>query len=144
MDKRHVPQRMLPVQDRADEFSSKRLQFGVGTKIERRRHHPLDQARNQRQLRFDELESIFEPDLTLQHADAPHIERHAVALQMLENRVPPRKAVTLLMVLHDNSPIHSLRECPSQATKLRLRWKIATRASPALALCKHRRSRRAT
>src|SRR5208282_219397 len=139
---------MLPVQNRADDFSSQCLQFGVGsvlerhlaymvanikvgvvfparkTKIERRRHHPLDQAWNQRQFRFDELESIFEPDLTLQHADARHIERHAVALQMQENRIPPRKAVTLLMILHDHSPIHSLREC-----HLRLRWKIATRAS---------------
>ncbi len=131
VDESQVPQGMLAVHYRAKKFSSQRLQFGVGamferdvtdvianikvgvvfpcrqTNIQRRWHHPLEITGKQRQFRFDELGESFERDLALQDADAGHVERHTLALQVQEHCVTPGKAVILLMVLHNSSPIRS-------------------------------------
>src|SRR5271169_3530388 len=83
-----------------------RIIFPTGkAETERRRHDALEIAGKQRQLRFEELETVFKPNFTFEDANAGHVERHALPFQMQEDRIAPGKAVTRLMVLHANSPI---------------------------------------
>src|SRR5579864_451798 len=129
MHQGHVPERVLTVHHRAQNLSCQRLQLRVGAVLERslayvvanvegwvifpagqanikeRGHHTLEIAGNQRQFRFDKLDTSFEWDLALKHADTGHVEGHALAFEVEENRISPGKAVTLLLALHRGSPI---------------------------------------
>src|ERR1019366_5880055 len=98
-----------------------------------RGHNPLEIAGKNRQFRLDELDGVFKRNLTLEDTHARHIERHAFSFEMQEDRVPPGKTITLLMVLHHNSPSGSPRE-----PVLSSRKKTASSASPACALCRLR------
>jgi hypothetical protein len=81
-----------------------RIVFPTGkANIQQWGYHPLEVAGNQRQLGFDQSDAILERDLAVKHADARHVERHALAFQMEENRVAPGKALALLLFLHDSS-----------------------------------------
>ena len=82
------------------------IEFPAGkADVKRRGHHTFQVAGNQRQLRLDKLDAIFESDLTLKHADTGHVEGHVLAFKMEEDGVSPGKAVTLLlMILHGRTP----------------------------------------
>jgi hypothetical protein len=83
-----------------------RVEFPAGQpNIEERRHNPLQVPWNQRELGLHKLHAAFERDFAIKHADTSHVERHALAFEVEENRISPRKAVTLLLVLHGYSPI---------------------------------------
>src|SRR5437660_10988246 len=86
---------------------------------ERRGHDAFEIARQKRQFRFDELQTVFEQNLTLENADAGHIERHPFPLQMQEDGVTPGKAVTLLVALHDRTPIQLRDKSAPQFTKVK-------------------------
>jgi hypothetical protein len=83
-----------------------RVVFPTGkSKAERSGYNTLEIAREERQLRLDKLNAFLERDLALEKADARYIERHAFPFQVQEDRVAPGKAVTLLVVLQDRTPI---------------------------------------
>src|ERR1035441_7887693 len=122
-----VPQRVLPVHYRAQNLSRNRLQLHVGAMLKRYftymvedvevgivfptgksnvqqwRHDPLQVAGNQGELRFDQPDTILERDLAVEHADTGHVEGHALAFQVEENRVAPGEAVALMLFLHNSS-----------------------------------------
>src|ERR1039457_2929767 len=110
---------MLPVHYRAKNLPRKRLEFSVGTVLERHLFHvapnveggivfppgkaevkgrgndPLQVAGKQRQLGFDKPHAVFERDLALKHANGGYVEGHALAFEMEEYGVTPRKAVVV-------------------------------------------------
>src|SRR5579864_2979688 len=99
-----------------------RIIFPAGkANTKRCRYDTLEKAGQQRQFRLDEPNAIFKRYLAFEDEDAGYIQRHAFPLQMQENGVAPREAVTLLIVRHHSSPCsvaRSLdREHGSQFTK---------------------------
>jgi hypothetical protein len=146
---------VLPVHYRAQNLSRIRLQLHVGAMLKRYftymvedveggivfptgqsnvqqwRHDPLQVAGNQGQLRFDQPDAILERDLAVKHANARHIEGHALTLQVKENRVAPGKAVALMLLFLHDSSLFICCAAVNLKPRLKPQKKIATRASPA-------------
>src|SRR5579862_1811963 len=118
---------MRTVHDLAEKLSRERLQFAFSavlqcflayvppdvelrvvfparqTQPERRGDYTLQISREQWQLRLKKLDAVCQRNLTFKSQDAGHVERHALPLQVQENRVTPGKAISLFLVLHNFS-----------------------------------------
>ncbi len=72
--------------------------------IQRRLYDAHEIARNERQPGLDKAKVVIERDVAFQNADAGNVQRHAGALQVEKNAVPPGQSLTAGMVPHGSPP----------------------------------------